>query len=833
LIPNRLFKLLGRICAFHGDSFDNLMEALPHKAAGLSNDDCHPRFIACLLRLGDLLDIDDNRFCPIMQRLIGNDRPTLTKAHEDKHNSIRHLRIDSERIEITAVTESEDGYLEQWRWLEFIQTEIQKQMAQWQDIAPSAKLGLLPTLGKIKVDLNGKNLLLSDGKRSEFSLDAKGAMRLLKGDNIYKREDSMRELLQNAVDATLIRAWLEMKADHDGKDKNYFEKIKNAPNETLREYFNRYPISVSFDRVGESDTDDRVIWKVTIKDQGIGISQNDLKFMLQVGSSSENEKRQAIINDMPEWLRPSGTFGIGLQSVFMWTDSVDIQTQSIQGEPRLHITLHSPTGIKKGLATLEKVEDNNIIKKSGSELCFSLLVSKNKKRFSIPSGSKVEEEYSKHDYFLDKEFYADIVNLVDAANEFSQSALINISVKYNGENQNIDKKFTFSNEMFFSETNSFFDVSLGSNRDRRYRDIICYRGQKVEKEIGFVYHFFNYYLDFYSAKASNWVKINRNELSDEGLSNIESVIGRNLALWIMRNKDTISNNPELIAIVSVLSHIWSHKASSEYWNGIFSQYEYGWLKFEGSFINNAGYHSVKSCMKSGIRLLLDPIGSDAFIDDENIFLFSDIDNSSQEKHIISEHWVNHWLKLFPKNGVKYLTGRVESRNQPSRRGLGKDVEDDNKPNVRLVELIEYQENKPNIVISKEDLLFYIENIIKQYFYSGIFRAFIPLVNELNNITDIEKISLKEDQTIKGKVYHIVPYVLNISVILLPFEFRKNEISLSRFDEFITAVKPLLKNQSLSAIEIRKIYNDLIEFFDNDLMNDSDIWKKYRGLASND
>lgn len=112
LIPARLFKLLGRICLMHGMPFSEILSSkgLSFKEAGLAQEDCHPRFVACLLRMGDLLDLDDNRFCPVMQRIAGQNRPHISKAHEDKHAGIRHLRIDRERIAISAECETIDGY---------------------------------------------------------------------------------------------------------------------------------------------------------------------------------------------------------------------------------------------------------------------------------------------------------------------------------------------------------------------------------------------------------------------------------------------------------------------------------------------------------------------------------------------------------------------------------------------------------------------------------------------------------------------------------------------------------------------------------------------------
>lgn len=69
-IPPRLFGVLGRICSHHGRSFEDTMK-LPLQETGIGMDEAHPRFVACLLRLGDLLDLDTGRFCPVMVRSFG------------------------------------------------------------------------------------------------------------------------------------------------------------------------------------------------------------------------------------------------------------------------------------------------------------------------------------------------------------------------------------------------------------------------------------------------------------------------------------------------------------------------------------------------------------------------------------------------------------------------------------------------------------------------------------------------------------------------------------------------------------------------------------------
>lgn len=61
LIQPRLVKLLGQICKLHTDPLDCVMK-LDYETNGFNSDYAHPRFVAMMLRLGDLLDIDSSRF---------------------------------------------------------------------------------------------------------------------------------------------------------------------------------------------------------------------------------------------------------------------------------------------------------------------------------------------------------------------------------------------------------------------------------------------------------------------------------------------------------------------------------------------------------------------------------------------------------------------------------------------------------------------------------------------------------------------------------------------------------------------------------------------------
>ncbi|WP_290139636.1 hypothetical protein [uncultured Dubosiella sp.] len=61
LLNPRHKQLVKDICEAHGKERE-CIDDLPILTTGFVNDDCHPKLIAALLRIGDLLDIDNGRF---------------------------------------------------------------------------------------------------------------------------------------------------------------------------------------------------------------------------------------------------------------------------------------------------------------------------------------------------------------------------------------------------------------------------------------------------------------------------------------------------------------------------------------------------------------------------------------------------------------------------------------------------------------------------------------------------------------------------------------------------------------------------------------------------
>lgn len=533
LIPARLFKLLGRICQIHGAPFGELLaeNGLPFREAGLAQEDCHPRFVACLLRMGDLLDLDDNRFCPVMQRIAGDDRSNISKAHEDKHAGIRHLRIDQERIEVAAECETIDGYLEAFRWFDWLKREVQDQMTHWRDIVPNRELGLLPMLGPISVRLAGNLQILKDGERPAFSVDAGKAMELLQGNNLYESKFvCVRELLQNAVDATLLRIWLT--------NRNNTDSWKTPDNAEMRALFKNAPIFVELveSTTKKTTTSEKSVWTLTIRDAGTGISRSDLEYMLRIGGSQCNIERQREIIKMPEWMKPSGTFGIGLQSAFMLCNEVSLLTKSLFTNEIFDITMYSPTGPEEGLVVLRKLSDD-VSSPHGTtvKLTFELDAFSKSWSTSIQNDKSIAFRIVKAlDPVLDESFPYEAASLADQVAAFGQHSLIPVSgvlttlnnrFDIDGVNTDLENQTDLKAWRFIkteqAEVRFWYEPNIGAHPTSLLRTF--YRGQAFETK--------NIYLpnvrieiDLMSGNAGSWLNFNRDKVSSKAYEMLEKTV---------------------------------------------------------------------------------------------------------------------------------------------------------------------------------------------------------------------------------------------------------------------------------------------------------------------
>ena len=70
--------------------------------------------------------------------------------------------------------------------------------------------------------------------------------------------------------------------------------------------------------------------RVEVQDCGIGISEKDLSYIADLGT--ESREKQQLKSSMPDVLCPTGSFGIGLQSIFLAADHFHMRTRTRTGE---------------------------------------------------------------------------------------------------------------------------------------------------------------------------------------------------------------------------------------------------------------------------------------------------------------------------------------------------------------------------------------------------------------------------------------------------------------------------------------------------------------------
>ncbi|HCW53222.1 MAG TPA: hypothetical protein DG753_05700 [Clostridium sp.] len=209
LIKNRLIKVIAQISFIHTQDFDSVLK-LDYESNGFRSDYFHPRFIAEMLRMGDLLDLDNGRYNDYVKNVVG-DIPEYSEVHIEKHNSITQLLITPELIEVKADCHKRTVYRATRDWMKWLDDEIKNLTLKWTEIIPKNLSGYAPKFKKLlyykgEEDFNN----LTDLR---FQISQEKAFDLIEGSGLYKDEFVfMREFIQNALDATKIQLWSVLKS---------------------------------------------------------------------------------------------------------------------------------------------------------------------------------------------------------------------------------------------------------------------------------------------------------------------------------------------------------------------------------------------------------------------------------------------------------------------------------------------------------------------------------------------------------------------------------------------------------------------------------------------
>ena len=280
--------MLASIAYLHGASTNEVMDKLYQRADGWKGDYIHPRFIACMIRLGDLLDFDSDRFDEYSLALLKN-IPDTSVIHKEKHSSVRHMLVSPTSIEAELNCKTDAVYRVARKWFDWLEDEVSFQSREWSNIAPEDLSGLPPMIskGNIKILFNGLRIK-PELMNLKFAMSQQKIFNILRGGGIYRDPGFVfiREMVQNAFDASNIQLCNDIRmGTHSYALKGKKILDLQFPDDIPTEVYNQYPVDLTVR--WKDNRKDTIV--VICEDKGTGISEEALLHMTQkVGESNRN-----------------------------------------------------------------------------------------------------------------------------------------------------------------------------------------------------------------------------------------------------------------------------------------------------------------------------------------------------------------------------------------------------------------------------------------------------------------------------------------------------------------------------------------------------------------
>ena len=328
------------VCLAHGLRHQELNdpERYPERV-DVRGDRVNLRFLAFLLRIGDLLDMSEDRACALLLNA-ACPLPPESYAHWSQYACITHRLTAPDVIEISAecAEQEEHRYLQDWcKWLvdevhaAGVSMANARRHGDWR--APRVELeGPLPTV-KIQ-PAQGATYMPS---RWVLQLDPEAICERLIRHTYTDKNAFVRELIQNALDATRCKMCLDMQEEG--------ENTPEFPTQAPEARRAGYPVRVILteEKVEQAISGECQTCQVlVVEDKGIGMDRDIIeRFFLQVGRSFY--QTEAFRRNFK--FVASSRFGIGFLSVFNRSDHVTLETykpSSAAGDGPLRLTLTGP-----------------------------------------------------------------------------------------------------------------------------------------------------------------------------------------------------------------------------------------------------------------------------------------------------------------------------------------------------------------------------------------------------------------------------------------------------------------------------------------------------------
>ena len=280
------------------------------------------RYLACCLRLGDILDFDKSRTpLSVFNEIDFTEEDSIKEWN--KHLSIDGWQVDEHCVLFDASCTHPVYYVAVHDFLNWVDQELRdcRYLLDESTAGDEEKYPLhLPhVIDRRQVRMSDKRYI-AGGFR--FRLEYEEIMRLLMDKGLYPDSTIfLRELLQNALDACCYQEALAKEA---GMGDKYIPRI------------------MVWDHSEDPDAP-----RIVFQDNGIGMSQRHMEnFFLRVGKSfyrsPEFTAERQRLADQGIHLDACSQFGIGFLSCFLAGDRIEVETWRYGNAP-LNITITGPS----------------------------------------------------------------------------------------------------------------------------------------------------------------------------------------------------------------------------------------------------------------------------------------------------------------------------------------------------------------------------------------------------------------------------------------------------------------------------------------------------------
>jgi molecular chaperone HtpG len=299
---------LANICHSHNEDAVKLLEFDKNYLCGSNTYACLP-LVGIILRLADILDFDAKRTPAILYSHLYVRNPVSIKEWE-KHRAIENWEINTETIQFSTKCTHPAIEASIHEFCNLIDQELSvcnniisslNEFNKSRSRNISIKLPFKVNREKIETKRNIYNQPIYTYRDTKFNLSKRQVIDLLMGTKLYGNpEIALRELLQNSIDACLLRQAQEVKW------KNIY-----VPEITVKYY---------------SEGKDEIL---EVSDNGTGMDQYIIdNYYSKVGSSFY--KSTDFFNLKSESnadFTPTSRFGIGILSCFMVADTLIVDTK--------------------------------------------------------------------------------------------------------------------------------------------------------------------------------------------------------------------------------------------------------------------------------------------------------------------------------------------------------------------------------------------------------------------------------------------------------------------------------------------------------------------------